>query len=158
VDAAFTAQLFLGVQAVGMALWASLAALNNLQDFRGAVAAVGRTLSMAPLDADPAVPTLLRSRAIRSAALHRLALCVVLALQILAAAALWTGCALWLLQGAQHSALPWLNLGLAALSVVVMAMVLGGMATAYWIRQEGLQLTHCVLLLWPMAVFALWNL
>lgn len=153
-----SAQLFMVVHAAGLALWSSVAALNNIQDFRGAAAAVGRTLSMAPLDDAPHVPTPLRRRAIHSAGLHRLALLVVLALQGGAAVCLWAGCAALVLHGTREAALPWLNLGLSALSAAVLAMALGGMAAAYWIRQAELQLTHLVLLLWFLAAFAVFNL
>lgn len=145
--------LFAGTQALGLALWASLAVLNNIQDFQGAAAAVGRTLSMAPLAEAPAIDTPLRRRAIRSPMLHRLALIGVVSLQFIAAAALWTGCALWAVHGTRVAALPWFDLGLAALSAAAMAMLLGGLATAYWIRQESLQQTHFLLLLWILAAF-----
>jgi len=145
--------LFAATQALGLALWASLAVLNNLQDFQGAAAAVGRTLSMAPLAEAPAIGTPLRRRAIRSPALHRLGLVGVLLLQCVAAAALWTGCALWAVHGTRMPALPWFDLGLTALSAAVLAMLLGGLATAYWIRQEALQQTHFLLLLWILATF-----
>ncbi|MDW5441504.1 DUF2165 family protein [Polaromonas sp. SM01] len=158
MDTQASIQLFLLVHAVGLALWSSVAALNNVHDFRGAAAAVGRTLSMAPLDEAPKVPTPLRRRAISSAGLHRLALLMVLALQGVAAVCLWTGCAALLVYGTREAALPWLNLGLGALSAAVLAMTLGGMAVAYWIRQETLQLTHLVLLLWFLAAFAVFNL
>ncbi|MDM0089487.1 MULTISPECIES: DUF2165 family protein [unclassified Variovorax] len=145
--------LFAATQALGLALWASLAVINNVQDFRGAAAAVGRTLSMAPLAEAPAIDTPLRRRAIRSPVLHRLGLVGVVLLQCIAAAALWTGCVLWAAQGTRVPALPWFDLGLAALSAAVLAMLLGGLATAYWIRQEALQQTHFLLLLWILAAF-----
>lgn len=148
-----TTALFAGVQALGLALWASLALLNNLQDFQGAAAAVGRTLSMAPLDEAPAIVTPLQRRAIGSPVLHRFGLIGVMLLQGIAAAALWVGCAVWVWHGTRELALPWLDLGLAALSAAVMAMLLGGLATAYWIRQEALQQTHVLLLLWMLAAF-----
>lgn len=148
-----TVALFAGTQALGLALWASLAVINNLQDFHGAAAAVGRTLSMALLAEPPAIDTPLRRRAIRSPLLHRLGLIVVVLLEFIAAAALWTGCAIWAIHGTRVPALPWFDLGLAVLSAAVMAMLLGGLATAYWIRQEALQQTHFLLLLWILAAF-----
>lgn len=158
MDTQASIQLFMVVHSAGLALWSSVAALNNVHDFRGAAAAVGRTLSMAPLDEAPKVLTPLRRRAIHSTGLHRLVLLVVFALQLIAAACLWTGCAALVVHGTREVALPWLNLGLSALSAAVLAMTLGGMAVAYWIRQEVLQLTHLVLLLWFLAAFAVFNL
>ncbi|MCU4118880.1 DUF2165 domain-containing protein [Variovorax sp. N23] len=148
-----TVALFVGTQALGLALWASLAVINNLHDFQGAAAAVGRTLSMVLLAEPPAIDTPLRRRAIRSPLLHRLGLIVVVLLQIVAAVALWTGCTLWAVHGTRAPAMPWFDFGLAALSAAVMAMLLGGLATAYWIRQEALQQTHFLLLLWILAAF-----
>ena len=158
MDTPTTVLLFVGLHALGLALWSSLAALNNLQDFRGAAFAVGRTLSMAALDVPPVIPTPLRRRAVHSAGLHRAALVVVLVLQVCAAVALWTGCAQLLLGAPREAVLPWLNLGLVAVSAALLAMLLGGMAMAYWVREEGLQLTHLVLLLWTLAAFGLFNL
>ncbi|MCY1163443.1 MAG: DUF2165 family protein [Pseudomonadota bacterium] len=158
MDTQASVQLFMVVHAAGLALWSSVAALNNVHDFRGAAAAVGRTLSMASLNDAPQIPTPLRRRAIHSAGLHRLALLGVLALQLVAAVCLWTGCAALVLHGTREAALPWLNPGLSALSAAVLAMTLGGMAVGYWIRQEALQLTHLVLLLWFLAAFAVFNL
>ena len=62
--------LFLSVQALGLALWLTLAALNNRRDFAGAAAAVGATMAMLPLTQAPRIPTPLLSRAQRSPGLH----------------------------------------------------------------------------------------
>lgn len=150
--------LFLGVHALGLAVWLTLSVLNNCRDFGAAMAAVGATMSMAPLQQPPVLDTPLRSRAIGSPALHRAALGAVLVLQIVAAAAGWAGCWQLLVVGDLALARPWLNLALSALSAFLLAMHLGGLWFGYWIRQEGLQLTHLVLLLWTLAAFFLFNI
>ena len=150
--------LFLGLHALGLTVWLTLSVLNNCRDFGGSAAAVGATMSMAPLQQPPAIGTPLLSRAIGSPALHRAALGAVLALQIVAAAAGWAGCWQLLVMGDLALARPWLNLALSALSAFLLAMHLAGLWFGYWIRQEGLQLTHIALLVWALAAFFLFNI
>jgi len=150
--------LFLAIHAVGLAVWLTTSVINNCRAFGGSVAAVGATMSMAPLKQPPAIDTPLLSRAIGSHALHRMALLVVLALQIVAAAACWAGCWQLLVMGDLGAARPWLNLALSAFTAFLFAMHLGGLWFGYWIRQEGLQLTHLVLLVWAVAAFFLFNI
>lgn len=148
--------LFHAILATGLAIWLSLATLNNLHAFHGSVWAIGNTMRMDPLRQDPTTQTPLLRRALTSLALHRIALGVVLALQLLAAIAAWTGVALFL--GASlMAALPWLNLALCAMAAFLLLMHLGGLWFGYWIAQEGLQTTHLVLLLWTIGLFFLFN-
>lgn len=148
--------LFHAILATGLATWLTLAALNNLHAFHGAVWAIGNTMRMDPLRQDPTIQTPLLRRALTSLALHRFALGVLLALQLLAAIAAWTGVALFL--GASlGDALPWLNLALCAMAAFLLLMHLGGLWFGYWIAQEGLQTTHLVLLLWTIGLFFLFN-
>lgn len=150
--------VFLSVQAFGLALWLTLAALNNRRDFAGAAAAVGATMAMLPLAQDLRIPTPLLSRAQRSPGLHRAALAVVLLLQAAGAALAWAGCYALLIQGDLAAARPWLNGALAALSACLLAMHLSGLWFGYWIRQDTLQLTHIALLLWSCLMFLAFNL
>ncbi|MED5597969.1 DUF2165 family protein [Janthinobacterium sp. P210006] len=148
--------LFHAILATGLAIWLSLATLNNLHAFHGSVWAIGNTMRMDPLRQDPTTQTPLLRRALTSLALHRIALGAVLALQLLAAIAAWTGVALFL--GASlMAALPWLNLALCAMAAFLLLMHLGGLWFGYWIAQEGLQTTHLVLLLWTIGLFFLFN-
>lgn len=149
--------LFLIVQALGLSLWLSIAVLNNWQAFRSSVGAVGATMAMEPLRQNPAIEIPLLTRAVRSARLHQLALLVVLALQVVAALAAWTGSYQLILGGGLLAARPWLNLALSGFSAFVFAMLLGGLWFGYWIRQEGLQLTHLVLSIWAVVAFVLFN-
>ena len=148
--------LFHAILATGLAIWRTLATVNNLHAFHGAVWAIGNTMRMDPLRQDPTIQTPLLRRALTSLALHRLSLGVVLALQLLAAIAAWTGVALFF--GASLAdALPWLNLALCAMAAFLLLMHLGGLWFGYWIVQEGLQTTHLVLLLWTIGLFVLFN-
>lgn len=149
--------LFQSLHALGMTLWLSIAVINNWRGFAGSAGAVGGTMSMAPLLTEPAVDTPLLTRRMRSPALHRAALLVVLALQLAGAAAFWIGSGTLLFGGGIDAALPWLNAGLSAFAGLLFAMHLGGLWFAYCIRQESLQHTHLALLLWVMAAFFLFN-
>ena len=148
--------LFQLILATGLASWLSIATLNNLQAFHGSVWAIGNTMRMDPLRQDPTIQTPLLRRAVTSLTLHRLALLVVLALQLAAAIAAWSGVALFFHDGLA-AALPWLNLALCAMAAFLLLMHLGGLWFGYWIAQEGLQSTHLVLLLWSLALFFLFN-
>lgn len=149
--------LFQSLHAIGMTLWLSIAVLNNLRGFAGSTGAVGGTMSMAPLLAEPAVDTPLLSRRLRSPALHRAAMLFVLGLQIAGAAAFWGGSYVLFAGGGLVAARPWFNTGLSAFAAFLFAMHLGGLWFAYWIRQESLQHTHLTLLLWVVAAFFLFN-
>lgn len=153
-----SAGLFLGTQALGLSVWLTLAVVNNGQAFRSSVGAVGATMAMAPLHQSPAIDTPLLRRAVRSPRLHQFALLVVLVLQIVAAVAAWVGSYQLVLGDGLAVARPWLNLALSGFSAFVFAMLLGGLWFGYWIRQEGLQLTHLVLSAWALLAFALFNL
>lgn len=149
--------LFQSMHALGITLWLSIAVINNWRGFAGSAGAVGGTMSMAPLLAEPAIDTPLLSRRMRSQGLHRAALLVVLALQLAGAAVFWIGSSTLLFGGGIDAARPWLNAGLSAFAGFLFAMHLGGLWFAYWIRQESLQHTHLVLLLWVLAAFFLFN-
>lgn len=148
--------LFHAILATGLAIWLSLAAINNLHAFHGSVWAIGNTMRMDPLRQDPTIQTPLLRRALTSLTLHRLSLGVVLALQLAAAIAAWTGLTLFLGVG-MAAGLPWLNLALCAMAAFLLLMHLGGLWFGYWIAQEGLQTTHLVLLLWTLGLFFLFN-
>ncbi|KAF1032019.1 MAG: hypothetical protein GAK37_00610 [Pseudomonas sp.] len=152
------AAFFLLIQALGLSVWLTLAVLNNGQAFRSSVGAVGATMAMEPLRQSPAIDSPLLTRAIRSRGLHTLALLVVLALQVAAALAAWTGTYQLTFGAGLGAARPWINLALGGFSAFIFAMLLGGLWFGYWIRQEALQLTHLVLLAWAIAAFVLFNL
>ena len=151
-----TILLFQAVLASGLACWLSIAAINNMHAFHGAVWAIGNTMRMDPLRQDPTMDTPLLRRALASLTVHRLALAVVLALQLAGAMAAWSGVALFLGAGLA-AALPWLNLALCAMAAFLLLMHLGGLWFGYWVAEEGLQTTHLVLLLWTLALFFLFN-
>lgn len=150
--------IFQAINALGLSLWLLIAALNNCKGFAGSVGAVGATLSMAPLKEAPAIDTPLLGRALAAPWWPRLALGGVLALQVFAALACLVGTYQLLVGGDLAAARPWLNLALSGFAGFIFAMHLGGLWFGYWIRQEGLQLTHLALLIWVSLAFFLFNL
>ncbi|RSZ55806.1 DUF2165 domain-containing protein [Massilia atriviolacea] len=150
--------LFQSVHALGLAAWLSIAVINNLQAFAGSAGAIGATMSMAPLRQAPAVATALLARALASPALARCALLLVLALQIAAAGACWSGAYTLAIGQDLAAARAALNLAMSGFAAFLFAMHLGGLWFGYWIRQESLQLTHIGLLVWSVAAFLLFNL
>ncbi|BEP96926.1 DUF2165 domain-containing protein (plasmid) [Acidovorax sp. A79] len=158
MGAGMSQELFLAVHALGLAIWLSISVINNCHALGGSTAAIGATMSMAPLKQQPAIDTPLLSRAIDSPAVHRLALLWVLALQTVAAAACWAGCWQLLAVGDLVTARPWLNLALSTFAAFLLSMHLGGLWFGYWIRQQSLQLTHIALLVWVAAAFVVFNM
>lgn len=150
--------LFQTTLALGLSLWLCIAVLNNLQAFRASVGAVGATMAMAPLRQAPAIDIPLLGRALHSPAWHRVALLLVLVLQVVAAASALSGSYLLVVEADLVQARPWLNLALSAFLGFTFSMLLGGLWFGYWIRQEGLQLTHLVLVLWALLAFVVFNL
>lgn len=158
MDTHASLMMFQATCCLGFSLWLSIALINNLHAFNSSVAAVGATMAMTPLRQPPSIDFPLLARALFSPALHRLALIVVVLLQALAVLAAWTGCYTLLLGSGLESARPWLNLALCAALAFLFAMLLGGLWFGYWIRQEGLQLTHLVLVVWVLLNFLVLNL
>jgi predicted small integral membrane protein len=146
----------LSLQAVvclGLGAWSLLAALNNARGFGASVAAVARTLTMAPLQDPPRIATPFDGRALGPAWGQCMARLVVLATLLVQAAAgtclVAAGLGFAGVPAPAAPAAPALlaNAGLALLSLVWLAMLVGGLWFAYWIRQELLQLTHLALLI-----------
>ena len=131
--------------------------INNLHAFASSAGAIGATMSMAPLAQPPAISLPLLGRAMTSPSLHRLALSIIVLIQAAAALTAWVGCYELVLGAGLEASLPWLNLALSATLGFLLAMLLGGIWFGYWIRQEGLQLTHLLLMVWVLLHFVVLN-
>lgn len=142
---------------IGLALWLSISLTNNLHAFASSAGAIGATMSMVPLAQRPAINLPLLGRAITSHSIHRLALSIIMLIQAAAVLTAWVGCYELLLGAGLEVALPWLNLALSATLGFLLAMLLGGIWFGYWIRQEGLQLTHLLLMVWILLHFVMLN-
>lgn len=67
------------------------------------------------------------------------------------------GCCLLLCGSGIDQARPWLNVALSLFTLLLLAMHLGGLWFAYWIRQDDLQRGHLMLLVWILGAFFLFN-
>lgn len=147
--------LFKAMLVFGLSLWSAITVLNNIRDFRGAAGAIARTLAMTPLREEPAIPTPLLRRALRSDSWSVLALAGILAMQVLATALLGFG-GVELIRACFSATAPargiWFStMGLGMMALVWLSMMSGGLWFAYWIRQGDLQLTQIALLLMTIA-------
>lgn len=143
-------EIFKAVLTLGLAVWSIIAVINNVAGFSSAAGAIARTMSMAPLEADPRIDSPLYGRKLLRPAWARIALLVILACQIAAVVGLSVGGVWFLLaglgDGQATAAANIATLGLAAHATAWILMMSGGLWFGYWIRQEGLQLTHVALL------------
>ncbi|CDH32383.1 DUF2165 family protein [Xenorhabdus bovienii] len=151
--------LFKALHAFGIAGWATIGMINNVQSFTVTTGTVGRMMSMTLLKQEPPVNTPLLRRATTSRAMHSTALAVIVVLQALTAIAMWIGGYLLLTTAASHpDTLLWLNVGITCFTTCAFVLLLGGLWYGYWIRQEGLQLTHIAIVIWSIAAFLLFHL
>jgi hypothetical protein len=142
--------LFKLVLTTGLATWLTLVAFNNIRAFAGGVAAVGSMMSMQLFDQEPAIASPLLARRVHAAGWHRLIYSFVLAIEWAVAALLWY--AAFGFGGAMigasdiAGAIVRANLALSAFTVMAFVLTLGGVWFAYYVRQEGMQITHFVLI------------
>lgn len=142
--------LFKLVFICGLALWLAVVSINNLTAFRGGVASVGALMGMQMFDQAPAIDTPLLKRRVVSPGWHRLVYGFVVAIEL--AVVILLGYAALGFVGAMFGTLDVadaiLRANLALIGFVAMGfvMLLGGAWFAYYIRQEGMQITHLVLI------------
>jgi predicted small integral membrane protein len=142
--------LFKLVLAGGLALWMTVIVVNNLTAFAGGVASVGGLMKMQMFEQASAIRTPLLRRRVDDASWHRLAYSFVVAAEAGVAILLWLAAAGFgaALIGAFDAAqaLAWANLAFAALLALGLMLTMGGAWFAYYIRQEGMQITHFALM------------
>lgn len=134
----------------GLAAWLSLVVVNNILAFRNGAFAIGSIMNMLPFEQEPPIDTPLLARRVADPRWHRLIYALVLAIEVAVALSL-----LYAATGLAAAGLGWLNMGsavvranLALTGLMSMAFIflLGGSWYAYYIRQEGLQTMHLVLI------------
>jgi disulfide bond formation protein DsbB len=129
----------------GFAVWLLLSAYNHLSDWPGTVAFVAAFMKMSSLDQEPAIPSPLKSRKVNNTTIHRLAVAVITLAQsglgVLFALAAW-----WFVRGNEEAARTLAAYAFAGLTVLWFGFLIAGAWFGCWIRQDGLQRTHLVLL------------
>ncbi len=141
----------------GLAAWLTIVVINNVTAFHGGVASIGGLMSMQMFQDAPAITSPLLSRKVTSAGWHRLVYSLVLLVECAVAILLWIavlGIAGALLDPAGIvAAIARANLALSAFVAMGFVLAIGGAWFAYYIRQEGMQITHLALIV--LAVVAL---
>jgi len=141
----------------GLGLWLAVVVLNNTTAFRNGVFSVGSMMAMQLFDQEPAIKTPLLSRRVTAAEWHRFIYGFVLLVEVFVAILLchaalgFAGVIVGMVDGAD--ALLRANLALSGLLAMTFIMLLGGAWFVYYIRQEGAQITHFVLI--GVAIMAL---
>lgn len=146
----------------GLALWLAVIVLNNVTAFRNGVFSIGALMGMQLFNQEPAIASPLLSRRVKSASWHRLIYSVIVLVE--AAVALLLAIAsvahFGVLLGGSDAAsvVVWANLALCGFITMSLIMLFGGAWFAYYIRQEGTQITHLVLIGIGIAGAVLMNL
>lgn len=134
----------------GLALWLSVVVVNNLTAFRGGVFSVGSMMAMQLFDQAPAISTPLLSRRVTSEGWHRLVYGFVVIVEIVVALLLvyaaLASLGAFLGYADATAAIGYANLALAGFVAMGLIMLVGGAWFAYYIRQEGAQITHFALI------------
>jgi predicted small integral membrane protein len=135
---------------LGLGFWLLIGLVNNLIAFRNGVFSLGGMMAMKLFDQQPAITTPLLSRRVESPIWHRLVYSFVIILEgVTVVSLLSAGSALL---GASSGLVPielataFANLAITAFMAMSFAMLLGGAWFVYYIRQEGAQITHLIMI------------
>ena len=129
----------------GFAAWLLLSAYNHLSDWRGTVEFVAAFMKMSSLDQEPAIPSPLKSRQVNSTTIHRLAVTVITLVRA-GLGGLFAFAAWWFAHGSEEAARTLAAYAFAGLAALWFGFLIAGAWFGCWIRQDGLQRTHLVLL------------
>lgn len=134
----------------GLGLWLAVALANNIIAFKNGVFAIGMLMGMKLFDEAPAIQTPLLARRVTSTGWHRLIYSTVLLAEavtvtlLAVAAAAMLGSAIGAVLPA--TAIDVANAALLAFIGMAAMMLVGGAWFVYYIRQEGAQITHLVMI------------
>jgi hypothetical protein len=134
----------------GLGLWLAVALLNNIIAYGNGVFAIGMLMGMKLFDQEPAIQTPLLARRVTSTGWHRLVYTIILIVEaatvvlLLIAAVALLGVAIGLVLPATGVLLA--NVALLAFIGLAGLMLVGGAWFVYYIRQEGAQMTHLVMI------------
>lgn len=134
----------------GLGLWLATALINNIIAFKNGVFAIGMLMGMKLFEQEPAIQTPLLRRRVTSAGWHRVIYSTILAAEAVTAGLLAIAAAA-LLGSAFGAVLPgtavhFANAALLSFIALGALMLVGGAWFVYYIRQEGAQLTHLVMI------------
>ena len=142
--------LFKAILIAGLAVWMTIIVINNATAFAGGVATIGLMMSMQLFDQPPVIKTPLLARRVIDPGWHKAAYALVLVAEIVVAALLifaaigFAGALFGAVDPA--AAIQRSNLALSALLAMSFLFVLGGAWFAYYVKQDGMQTMHFVLI------------
>jgi predicted small integral membrane protein len=146
----------------GLAAWLSLAVVNNICDGGTNITLLGRMMRMTELKCDCELGIGLRHRAIGDfSTFPRVALTLVIIIQVAIAMALWAGfvyLALALAGGDAQRAIDVASLAITAFAGLWFAFLIGGLWFGYWIKMPQVQQVHLTLLMISTATLVLLHL
>ena len=134
----------------GLGLWLAVALANNIIAFKNGVFAIGMLMGMKLFDEAPAIQTPLLGRRVTSTGWHRLVYVTMVLAEAVTVALL--AAAVTAMLGSAIAAVPQLtviqmaNMALLAFIGTGSMMLVGGAWFAYYIRQEGAQITHLLMI------------
>lgn len=134
----------------GLGFWLAVALANNIIAFRNGVFAIGMLMGMTLFDEAPAIQTPLLGRRVTSTGWHRLIYSTVLLAEAVTVTLLAVA-VVAMLGSAIGAVLPatavhFANIALLAFIGMGAMMLVGGAWFVYYIRQEGAQITHLVMI------------
>lgn len=134
----------------GLGLWLAIALLNNIIAFKNGVFAIGMLMGMKLFEQEPAIQTPLLARRVTSPGWHRVVYSTVLLAELVTVVLLGIAAVAFLASafGAVTLAIAVTaaNVGLLAFIALGSLMLAGGAWFVYYIRQEGAQITHFVMI------------
>ena len=148
----------------GLALWFSLAILNNITDPGTNTFLIGQMMRMDLLKEDPNMGNGIKWRALTAPALHKGVLRTIVVVQLISVTLLWIAvikfAATWGFQTTLTNvadATVFGNIGLGAFAAIWILFWSGGMWFGYWMKTPQIQQVHMTLLIMSMIGFMVVN-
>lgn len=142
----------------GLALWTSLAAINNARAFAHGAAYIGFIMGMAGLRVEGVPDSPLMQRSIKHVGAHRFVLLLIIFAEFATAAALWIGAVLFFV-----STPPVDPFGMGYIAAFLFmglgfTLLIGGSWFAYYAHMEQAQITHFLMITLAVLVLCLLRL
>ena len=138
--------------AIGLAVWLTIAALNNVIDRMTNRYLLRSMLSMALLTDETTMGVELKTRAIHKKDFEKYLLWVVVLVQIMIALCLWVGGSSFIgyllhMMTSTHIAMVFSDIGLLGFICLWLFFLCGGLWFGYWIKMPQVQQVHMMLLI-----------
>jgi predicted small integral membrane protein len=142
----------------GLAIWTSLAALNNVRAFAHGAAYIGSIMGMGRLRIEGVPDTPLMQRAVKNNSRHRLVLFVIVLAEMMTAIGLWGAALMYCLPVPPFDPYVVSYISLALFMGLGFLLLLGGSWFAYYAHMEQAQITHFLMITLAVAALCLLRL